>query len=283
MYANYWGLSEIPFKNTLDVRWFYESPGHEEAIARLLFLIEEHRRCGVLWGPSGTGKSLILELLRREAARNGGEVALVDVLGHGSREMLWEVLAGLRLAPGVDDSQFRLWRLLHDHALANRHSRAPLVLVLDHIDRAQADCLAAVERLQHLSAGGQTGLTLILGVTSERAGGHAQTLRDISDLRIDLSALDREQMQQYVESLLERAGAARSLFDASALDRLFDESRGVPREVNRLCDLALLAGMADQAAQIDESIVGAAAEELHVRPPATRSMQRFGQRFAAEI
>src|SRR5260221_4392171 len=148
MYANYWGLSEIPFKNTLDVRWFYESPGHEEAIARLLFLIEQHRRCGVLWGPSGTGKSLILELLRREAARNGGEVALVDVLGHGSREMLWEVLAGLGLAPGVDDSQFRLLRLLPHDVPANRHSQAPLGLVLGQTDRAQANCLAPVERLR---------------------------------------------------------------------------------------------------------------------------------------
>jgi type II secretory pathway predicted ATPase ExeA len=197
--------------------------------------------------------------------------------------MLWEVLAGLGLAPGVDDLQFRLWRLLHDHVLANRHSQSPLVLVLDHIDRAQADCLAAVERLQHLSAGGQTGLTLILGVTSERASGHAQTFREISDLRIDLAPLNRDEVQQYVESLLGLAGAARPLFDEPALDRLFDESRGVPREVNRLCDLALLAGMADQAAHIDASIVGAAAEELHVRLPAPRSLQRFGQRFAAEI
>jgi type II secretory pathway predicted ATPase ExeA len=283
MYADYWGLSEIPFKNTIDLRWYYESPGHEEALARLLFLIEQHRRCGVLWGPSGTGKSLLLELLRREAARNGGEIALVDVLGHGSREMLWELLAGLGLAPAIDDSQFRLWRLLHDHVLANRHAQAPLVLVLDHLDRAQADCLAAVERLQQFSAGGQTGLTLILGVTSERGGGQAQMLREISDLRIDLAGLDREQLPPYVESLLERAGATRPLFGAAALERLFEETRGIPREVNRLCDLALLAGMADQAAQIDETIVAAAAEELHVRPPAARPPRRFGERFVAGI
>lgn len=283
MYANYWGLSEIPFKNTIDIRWFYESPAHEEALARLLFLIEQHRRCGVLWGPSGTGKSLILELLRREAARKGGEIALVDVLGQSSREMFWELLAGLGLAPAIDDSQFRLWRLLHDHVVANRHSQAPLVLVLDHLDRAQADCLVAVERLQHLSAGGQTGLTLILGVTSERATSQTQMLRDVSDLRIDLAGFDREQTQQYVQSLLERAGATRPLFDTSAFDRLFDETRGIPREINRLCDLALLAGMADQATQIDESIVSAAAEELHVRLPTARPMRRFGERFAAGI
>ncbi len=71
MYANYWGLAEIPFRNTIETRWFYESPGHEEALARLIFLIEQRRRCGVLSGPAGSGKSLVLELLRRETLRTG--------------------------------------------------------------------------------------------------------------------------------------------------------------------------------------------------------------------
>src|SRR5262249_12784534 len=127
MYANYWGLTESPFKNTLESRWFYESPGHEEALARLMFLVEHRRRCGVLSGPVGTGKSLVLELLRREAGRHGGEVALVDVLEAGGREMLWEVLATLGLSPGIEDSQYALWRRLHDHVLANRSARVPLV------------------------------------------------------------------------------------------------------------------------------------------------------------
>ena len=219
MYANYWGLAEIPFQNTLETRWFYESPGHEEALARLIFLIEQHRRCGVLSGPPGSGKSLVLELLRRETLRTGAEVAVVDVIGHGSREMLWEILASLGRSPGIDDSLHRLWRRLHDHILANRAARVPLVLMVDHLDRAQPDCVIAVERLQHLSAGGHSGLTLVLGVGNDRAAGLAQTLRDISDLRIELVALDRGQTQQYVETLLERAGADRPLFDPAAFDR----------------------------------------------------------------
>src|SRR5258708_4541956 len=108
MYTSYWGLSDIPFKNTLNPRCFYESAGHEEALARLMFLVEQHRRCGVLSGPSGTGKSLALEVLRREALRTGAEVALVDLRGCGGREMLWEVLATLGLSPGLDDSQYSL-------------------------------------------------------------------------------------------------------------------------------------------------------------------------------
>ncbi len=122
MYANYWGLAEIPFRNTIDTRWFYQSQVHEEALARLLFLVENHRRCGVLSGAAGTGKSLLLGILGREAARTGGEVAHIDLFGRSSLEMLWEIVAELGVPAGPDDAAPRLWRTLHDHILANRYA-----------------------------------------------------------------------------------------------------------------------------------------------------------------
>ncbi|MBI3862998.1 MAG: AAA family ATPase [Planctomycetia bacterium] len=247
MYANYWGLAEIPFRNTLDPRWFYESPSHEEGLARLLFVIENRRRCGVLSGPAGIGKSLLLELLRSEAGRGAGEIVRVDLFGRTSREMLWETAAELGLCPHNDEGAHRLWRKLHDHILANRYAQAPLVLVLDHLDRAHAECAGVVERLQHLSAGGDTGLTLILGVRGDLRGPLTDVARELSDLRIELGPLDRDQTEHYVETLLFKAGASRSLFESAAFDRLFAETRGIPRALNRLCDLALLAGMAAAA------------------------------------
>ena len=283
MYANYWGLTEIPFRNTLATRWFYQSPAHEEALARLLFLVENHRRCGVLSGAAGTGKSLLLAVLGSEAVRTGGAIAHIDLFGRSSQEMLWEIVAELRVPAGPDDAPHRLWRKLHDHILANRYSRSPLVLLLDHLDRAHADCVGVVERLQHLSSGGDTGLTLILGVRDERAAAFAPVLREISDLRIELLALDRTETQHYVETLLTRAGAAESFFEPSAINRLFEETHGVPRHLNRLCDLALLAGMADHATRIDETIVAAASEELHVRLRTERAPVHFRHRFAAEV
>jgi general secretion pathway protein A len=283
MYADYWGLAEIPFKNRLDTRWYFDSPGHDEALARLIFLVEQHRRCGVLSGLSGTGKSLILELLRRETVRTGAEVVLVDVLGCGGRELLWEILATLGKAGGTDDSSHRLWIRLQDHIRVNCDASLPLVLILDHLDRAQPDCLVTVERLQHLSSAAHSGLTLVLGVSNDRAAAQAEFLRDISDLRIDVVPLDRGQTQKYVETLLERAGADRPLFDSSAFDRLFDAALGIPRQINRLCDLALLAGMADQVPQIDEGIIATVAEELQARAPADRNLVHFRERFAAGI
>jgi general secretion pathway protein A len=283
MYANYWGLAEIPFRNTIDTRWFYQSQVHEEALARLLFLVENHRRCGVLSGAAGTGKSLLLEILEGEVVRTGGQVAHIDLFGRSSQEMLWEIVAELGVPAGPDDSTQRLWRKLHDHVLANRYSRAPLILLLDHLDRAQPECVGVIERLHHLSSGGDTGLTLILGVRDERGAAFAPVLREISDLRIEIAALDRTETQNYIITLLTRAGAAQSIFDDSAIDRLFDETHGVPRHLNRLCDLTLLAGMADQSLRIDESMVAAAAEELHIRLRSERSPVHFRQRFAAGV
>jgi general secretion pathway protein A len=280
MYANYWGLAEIPFRNTLDTRWFYESPVHEEALARLLFLIENQRRCGVLSGPAGTGKSLILEILSREISHRAGEFARIDLVGRTTREMLWEIAAELGLCPAHDDGPHRLWRKLHDHILANWHARAPLVLLFDHLDRAQSECVGVVERLQQLSAWGDSGLTLILSVRGDRLGNLSAVLREVADLRIDLAPLDRQQTEQYVETLLFKAGATRMLFEPAAFERLFIETRGIPRALDRLCDLSLLAGMADNAASIDESTVAAAAAELHVRMPRERSVGHFRERFA---
>jgi len=283
MYANYWGLADTPFRSGIESRCFYQSPGHEEALARLLFLIENRRRCGLLTGAAGTGKSLILEIARGEALRSGSEVASIDLFGRSSREMVWEILAGLGRSPGIDEAPHRLWRKLHDHVLANQGSQGSLVLILDHLDRAHADCLGVIERLQHIAAGTETGLTLILGVRHHRDAAFWQTLREISDLRIELDPLDREQTRRYVETHISRVGGEAILFDPSGLDRLFEETRGIPREINRLCDLSLLAGMADHATQIDESIMAAAAEELHVRFPAEHRQARFQHRFATGV
>jgi len=264
MYAEYWGLAETPFKNAVDPRWFFESPGHEEALARLLFLVEHRRRCGVISGGEGTGKSLILELVRHESARTGTQTALVDLVGRTSPELLWETLAAVGLWPGCEDAPHRLWRRLHERIAAQIEGGQRLVLIFDHLERAQADCISAIERIQQLSAGGEAGLTLLLGIRAQRSPEAWRLLREMSDLRIELPPFDREQTRQYVESLLSRAGAEHPFFDESAFDRLFDETHGVPREINRLCELSMLAGMAERANSIDDPIVAAAAEELRM-------------------
>ena len=68
MYQAHWGLQESPFRGLLDPKFFYQSPTHEEALARLQFLVDQQRRLGLLVGPPGSGKSLLLEVFAAAAS-----------------------------------------------------------------------------------------------------------------------------------------------------------------------------------------------------------------------
>jgi general secretion pathway protein A len=61
---------------------------------------------------------------------------------------------------------------------------------------------------------------------------------------------------------LQAAGAAREIFDEGALEAVHQLTLGVPRRINRLCDLALLIGFAEERSVLGREQVEAVAEEL---------------------
>ena len=61
-----------------------------------------------------------------------------------------------------------------------------------------------------------------------------------------------------------------AVFDTDALDSIHSMSGGVPRRINRICDLALLIGFAEEQDRITAEHVEAVAEELVTAVPATR-------------
>jgi general secretion pathway protein A len=77
-----------------------------------------------------------------------------------------------------------------------------------------------------------------------------------------LRPLSFEETADYVSCRLKAAGASRDIFDDRALQPLYELSAGVPRRINRLCDLALLVGFADESHTISADQVEAVAEEL---------------------
>ena len=224
--------------------------------------MESRRRLGALLGEAGMGKSLVLHEAARKLSRKGRVVALVDPVGASTREFLWSVAAGLGAAPGSEFDNGRLWRQIADRVSENRLQQIDTVLLVDDAGLAGPDVMTQIMRLLRLDASPAARWTMVLAAEPVQAARWSSALREAVDLRIDLQVWEVEDTVGYVQTALVDAGRFEPLFDERALARLHELSEGVPRQVARLADGALLAGAAAGLEMIDASAVEAVDEEL---------------------
>jgi type II secretory pathway predicted ATPase ExeA len=254
MYHAHWGLSRSPFAGGVSPL-FYLGESQAEALARLRYAAE-HRRHAVLLGERGTGKSLVVRRFAEERRRTGGETVIVGLAGLSPRELLWQIAAGLSLAPRPEDDAVRLYRRLAD-AAAVRADGPGALLLLDDAEQAGADVRTQLLRLLSL-AGGRLWLTLVVTAGLRTAARLGEELLDAADLRIDLEPWSETDTIGYVQHALVEAGADRPIFEDEALAALYALTDGIPRRVNRLADHALLGAAADGHDMVDAAMVEAA-------------------------
>jgi general secretion pathway protein A len=262
MYESHWGLRSTFYHDRLDARFFHESPTHEEALARLHFLVDQRRRLGLLMGPSGVGKSLLLEVFAGEIRNAGHAAARLSLLGIDAHEFLWILAAELGLNPDRSAGMFRLCRSVADRIIENRYQQLDTVVLLDDADQAEAEVLAQVTRLVQSDLTPQARLTVALACRGDRPGWLGQQLLELVDLRIDVEPWEEPDTAAYLTRALALLGRTAPAFEDAAVARLHELAAGVPRRVNQLADLALLAGAGQKLARVDVHTVEAVCQEL---------------------
>jgi MSHA biogenesis protein MshM len=264
MYQAHWGLEETPFRTQVDPRSFYQSPTHEEALARLHFLIEHRRRLGILIGPHGSGKSLLLEIFAGQLRQAGEPVANVNLIGIEGPELPWILAGQLNLNPSRGLGPPVLWRMVTDRIAEYRYQQLGVVMFFDDADQADRQVLTQVARLAHSNCSPDSRLTMVLAGREEQMGRLGDSLLELAELRIDLGPWGREDTENYVQAALAQAGRKEPLFEGPALQRLHELSHGIPRWINQLADLALLAGAGRNLQEIDANTVESVYHELGV-------------------
>ena len=267
MYASYWGLQRSPFIHSFSPEWFILTPQHEEALARLSFVVEQSRQVAVMTGPAGAGKTFILHLFASQVDRAQRRAVSVNLAGLNSSELMRELACGLQLDDALDSPDGRVWRSIADSIEGWSHSGIQTVLLLDNLDRAEPDCRLAVQRLTSLRSHATRPLVLIAAVRHPTTAA-AHWLDEAIDLVVELEPLSATETASFVTELLARAGRRTELFTSEALRVLHDVTDGVPGRICRLADLCLLAAMGRDQSFVDAGLVGAAAEEL-ARLPAS--------------
>lgn len=261
MYLEYWGLRESPFGG-LASRYYHETSAQEEALARLHFLVEGRRRLGLLLGYSGVGKSMLLELFARQLRAAGQQVASIGLLGLGADEFFWHVAVQLGMKPPAGAPTFQLWRAVTNFMDAGRYQKLATVFLLDDADEASPGVLDQAIRLAQSDWSADARITLVFAANSGRLARLPGRLGQLAELRVDVEPWDFVETRRYIEGALAEAGRRIPVFQPAAIDRLYQYSRGVPREVRQLADLALLAGAGCELLEIDAATVDSVFHEL---------------------
>ena len=233
-------------------------------MARLHFLVEQRRRLGLLLGASGSGKSLLLEVFAEQLRAEGLPVAKLSLLGVEPAEMLGMLAAGFELNPERCEPVASLWRKIIDRLTEFRYGQVDAVILLDDAGDAAQPVLDQVTRLAQYDPSPESRLTIVLAGRPEQASRLGRRLLELVELRIDVEPWQQADTHEFLKCALAQAGCPSPLFDEPAVARLHQLAHGIPRRVNQLADLSLMAGAGAELQQIGAEVVESVYRELGV-------------------
>lgn len=265
MYLEHWGLTDLPFENTPDPRFFYESEKHVEALSRFQYLVRERKACGVLTGVYGCGKTLVLHALMKSMESEGCKFSTVTNPRLDDLGLLRMILHSFRkgdIPAGKADVLMEMERTIRQVADDGKHS----VIVIDEAHAIENEMVFEELRLLlNFQTETRFLVTLLLVGQPElkaRVESNKQLNQRVS-LRFHLGPFDAKDTGKYIEHRMQVAGRDSSdIFKPDTVEMVHKHSGGIPRWINQICHFSLLIGFSKGAREITSGIIQEATQDL---------------------
>ncbi len=267
MYNSFFGFRENPFNLTPDPRYLFLSSNHREAIDHLLYGINERKGFISIIGGIGTGKTTICRALLGQLDEN-----TKSALVFSSFLDDFELLRTLNQEFGIETpigecTKKNLVDLLNGFLLETFSMGGNAVLILDEAQNLSHKVLEQIRMLSNLETErekliqivlvGQPELGVILSSPSLRQ------LNERITVSYELTSLSRNDTRGYVEHRMTVAGNDGSvLFRDSAIDEIYNFSKGNPRRINTIGDRSLLVAYTLEKKDISGDITKKAIKDI---------------------
>jgi len=284
LYLNFYGFDRDPFGVTPDPDFLFMTPGHKEALAQLLYAIQEKKGFILVTAEVGMGKTTLLEALRRELDSNTA-VAYISNSLLPFPAILEYMLEEFEIEKPGESAAQRL--VVLQNFLIERHGAGQnTVLILDEAQNLYPQTLEQIRLLSNFETTKEKILQIVLvGQPELLARLEMPELRQLKQrisIMCTIPPMTRSGTRNYIRTRLRMAGARDlGIFTEDAVDHIVEYADGIPRIVNTVCDHCLLIGYADQTRRIDRGIVDQAIGYLEAGArPRTRARSSLGARRA---
>jgi general secretion pathway protein A len=284
MYESFYGLNEKPFNATPDPKFLFMTPSHREALAHLVFGVQEQRGFLVLTGEVGTGKTTLLNALLRRVDEST-KVAFIYNSTLDFDDILEYMLKDFGIA---DPGGTRVQRLmaLNNFLIERRRTGLKTVVIFDEAQNLDVPILEQVRLLSNFETATDKLLQILLvGQPELKAKLQLPQLRQLKQrigLRCSIRPLTIEETKEYIRTRLRIAGARDlRIFEDRAVQRIVEYAGGIPRVINMVCDHCLVMGYALRKRRIDRAIADKAIDYLEEgeATPATRTPRAMWRWF----
>jgi general secretion pathway protein A len=259
VYLKYYNLKKEPFHITPDPEFLYLSPSHKEALAAIIYGIEQKKGFVAIIGDVGVGKTTILRSYLDSAERKHLKIIYVFNARLTFEGLLKTIFQDLEIeSPSSDPME--MVNKLYEVLIEEYKQGNSVVLVIDEAQNMPIETLENLRMLSNLETSKDKLIQIVLvGQNEFEESLNLNRLRQLKQriaIRSRILPLTKTESLDYVKSRLQKAGSNHSsIFTNGALKNIINEANGIPRMINILCDNSLITGFGYQKKPVGVKIV----------------------------
>jgi putative secretion ATPase (PEP-CTERM system associated) len=266
MYAEFYGLTALPFQLTPDPRFFFESTVHRQAMAYLVYGLHHAEGFIIITGEVGAGKTILVENLLSTIDRSSFVTAKIVTTQLAGDDLLHMVAADFGIVKeGL--AKGPLLQRVSEFALAQHRNGKRVLLIVDEAQNLSFEALEELRMLSNIFFDRTLALqSFLLGQPQFRAtlgSPRLEQLRQRVTAAYHLGPLGEGESRAYVEHRLRRADwKGDPHFSEDCFPLIHQRTGGVPRQINTLCSRLLLFGFLEELHSLTANAVEKVANDL---------------------
>lgn len=266
MYEAFFQLNEKPFSLTPSPRYIYLADQYKDARAKCLYFLNQRSASIYLYGPIGSGKTSLLRMMAQELTSDErNSVAYIIAPNLNTSNALLRTICD-EFNVKTERSYRGSLKNFGGFLLGEDRSGKLPVLLIDEAQNLPREALKLIHYLLNFVTNEKVLLMIVMVGQEELA----DKIRRFPSLRSrmfpsalsSLSRSDMESLIQYRWSVATGDANARHPFTQEALDAVFLHSLGLPRDVCKICELALLQSFMRSSREVDLAAVKASVQDL---------------------